>query len=162
MAEVRDFFSRLGKESTASIAYLLLMANVLGIAVYFDGKKNVKTCTREPKNAIQKETLTPSLTFATNDKTTNQTAKPASIVNDKETISNVTNNIEQNLEDTIDKEQPQKKRVETNQVESISTKNNKEQLKTRDNIIDFKEVVASKVKETKQPLEPLVWRFPRN
>jgi len=163
MAKIGDFFPIMGyNESTASIVYLLLMANVLGLAVYFDGKKNVKTCVREPKNEIQKESLTSSLTFPTDDNTTNQTTNTASFVNDNETISNVTNNIEQNSEDTLDKEEPQKKRVETNQVESISIKNNKEQLKTRDNIIDFKEAVASKVKETKQPLEPLVWRFPRN
>ncbi|NLZ53222.1 MAG: hypothetical protein GX892_08755 [Thermoanaerobacteraceae bacterium] len=162
MADIRDFFSRLGNESTASMAYLLLMANVLGLAAYFEGKKNVKSFAPKPENTFQKDTLTATTALPTsNEKATNQIVEPASSTDDKKTIQNVTDKIEQNLADNIEKEKAQKKHIEPNQVEATIAKNKEEQTKTRDNIINFKEAVASRAHEPKKPLEPLVWRFPK-
>ena len=61
-----------------------------------------------------------------------------------------------------DKAKVQEKITETNQVEATAEIDNKKQIHTKDNIIDFKEAVASKGKGKKQVLEPLVWRFPGN
>ena len=52
----KDFF-KLGNQTTASMAYLLLMANVLGLAIFIDGKKwNTATGRKAQKKGLPNET----------------------------------------------------------------------------------------------------------
>jgi len=159
MAKIGDFFHFMGQdESTVPLAYLLLMANVLGLAVYFDSKKKTKTC--------MQETLPQNLAVDKKDQTASQITIQSNSGDDKSAmVSQVPDNIDQSLDEMIDKvdeKKIQKDDSETNQWESTDKKSNKEQLNTRGNVIDFKELAAAKGRESKRPLEPLVWRFPSN
>ncbi|HQA59731.1 MAG: hypothetical protein WBJ82_03120 [Tepidanaerobacteraceae bacterium] len=161
MAKIGDYFQSMDNDgSTMSIAYLLLMANVLGIAVYLDCKKKAKAYTREAEKDMDEETLPPGSTLIKKGKSTTQIDKQLSFDNEK--VTELASDNGQNLEKKADKAKVQEKITETNQVEATAEIDNKKQIHTKDNIIDFKEAVASKGKGKKQVLEPLVWRFPGN
>lgn len=145
MANMKDFFSDSGNQTTASMAYLLLMANVLGIAIFIDGKKSLQSPVRERKNKKLQMT---------------QTVKPVSPIDDKHIVSEIPDEIMRTTEEIIE-EKSEENQVVFDQVEQIAKQNNKEVPKLRDNIIDFKEAVASRTQETKQPLKPLIWHFPK-
>lgn len=153
MAEIRDFFSPIGKGSSASMAYLLLMANLLGLVVYLDSKQG-KAYPQKSEGETKKKTL------AVEDKGTNETIKLAPVEDTAANLDTKDQN-EKPLEDNMEKAKTREKPIENEEVETIS-KNKKEEVKTKDNIIDFKEVVATRTQETKKTLEPLVWRFPKS
>jgi len=147
MADIRDFFSRFENESTASMAYLLLMANILGLVVYLDSRKT--------ESVIHNQALT------TNDKATIQSTEPQGLSEIK-AASNVADHKQQAKDFSTEEAKFPKKIIETTQAETITLKNKKEQLKTADNVIDFKEAVATRTQEQKEPLKPLVWKFPKS
>ncbi|HHY41864.1 MAG TPA: hypothetical protein GX514_03325 [Thermoanaerobacterales bacterium] len=149
MADIRDFFSRMGNESTASVAYLLLMANILGLVVCLESRKT--------ENVIQKESLT------SNDKATTQAVKPQDL-SKAETFLKVMDKNKHKLEDTNVAEEAKtvNKSIETPRVDTIESKNKTEPTKSTDKIIDFKEAVATRIQEAKEPLKPLVWKFPKS
>jgi len=161
MANTGDFFRVLDNgESTMPLAYLLLMANILGLAVYLDSKKKTKTCIKEAENKLEKETPTPISEIHTNEKTISNIKKSTSLEEIQDTFSNVTLDRVTNLESTIDEKKSLKGSLEVISNRLLSEKPEKEEPKARDKIIDFKDAVASKGKEAKRTLEPLVWRFP--
>ena len=97
MAKIGDYFQSMDNDgSTMSIAYLLLMANVLGIAVYLDCKKKAKAYTREAEKDMDEETLPPGSTLIKKGKSTTQIDKQLSFDNEK--VTELASDNGQNLE----------------------------------------------------------------
>lgn len=82
MADIRDYFSGSGNKTTVSMAYMLLLANVLGLAVFFDNKKSMKSSAKEAKKTNQQ---------------INKTVEPASLIGDEANISEVAHEIKLNI-----------------------------------------------------------------
>lgn len=143
MADIKDFFSGSGNQTTASMAYLLLMANVLGLAIFIDGKKGIHSSVKEPSNK---------------DNPIKQSMKPVLTTCNKG-ITDIADEIEQTLDENIE-DKPKKNDAVFEQIEQTAKQNSEEMPRKRDNIIDFKEAVALRTQETKPPLKPLIWKFP--
>lgn len=145
MADMKDIFSGSGNQTTASMAYLLLMANVLGLAIFIDGKKGVHSFSKESGYKNNR---------------TKQTIEQVSTIGEKSIVSEIADQNEPTTEDNT-KESSEKNHVMFNQNQQTVEQSNEEIPKFRDNIIDFKEAVALRTQETKQPLKPLIWNFPK-
>lgn len=135
MADIRDFISGSGKESTVPLAYLLLMANVLGLAVFIDGKPKQKNKMIKPYASIVPETTS-----------------------NTEIISDA-NNI---IEETLEEKKAEKPKGKDIVQEPVIEQEMQIKHKNKNNVIDFKQAVALKTHDIKQPLKPLIWHFPEN
>ena len=162
MAKRGDFFHIMEEngESAVHLAYLLIMANVLGLAVFLDNsKKKTKTFTGVKEDLTVKQAASSSMKVEDKAKTDQVEKVPIQIQVQKDADVQVTNTIEQNAKDGISEEKAQES-VKAGHVQSTTEKKVKEQS-NKDNIIELKEVMASKGRESKRHLEPLVWRFPK-
>lgn len=144
MADIRDFFSSSGNQTTASMAYLLLMANVLGLAIFIDGKNGIQQLAEKPRKR---------------DYQMKQTLKPVSSKSNKDIILEIADANELTIDKNV-KNKSGENDTEFEQIDLAFKQKNIEISELRDNIINFKEAVALRNKEIKQPLKPLIWSFP--
>lgn len=118
MADIKDILSSSGTKNTVSLVYLLLMANVLGLAVFMDNRNNKVSVSQASEQKVKANQV---------------------IQSDKEIVAE----------------------HETKSELSNLTIDNKEKPENKANVINFKEAVAFKTKDSKLRLKPLIWNFPQ-
>jgi hypothetical protein len=148
MADIKDFFSSSnGNQNVTSLAYLLLMANVLGLAVFLDGKKSeLLTLPQRPEQKIQQS---------------KQFTDSSPVVFDNKKIDPAVEGKTAQIKKTKIQEKSEREDTVFEQVEQTTEQEDKEIAQLKDNIIDFKGAVALRTQETKQSLKPLIWNFPK-
>ncbi|HHX23218.1 MAG TPA: hypothetical protein GX723_04275 [Thermoanaerobacterales bacterium] len=131
MANIKDFISSSSNENIISLTYLLLMANVLGLAIFIESNPKQKKHFTKPSA----ETVIP--------------------VNKEDTLSD-DKSIDKALEDNdLEKAESLNDSLETAKNPAIDIK-----PRNKDNVISFKEAMVLKSQENKPPLKPLKWNFP--
>lgn len=135
MSDIKDFITGPSSNSATSIIYIMLMANVLGLAVYMGNKRDA---------IFSSDTIVEKAE------------------ENKKTIDNDTIGEEKvEIEKTTKGEESQ---ITTAAVESSNTEDEMDANLEREmdnKVIDFSEIVLLKKTEKKQPLKPLIWRFPK-
>lgn len=88
-----------------------------------------------------------------------QTLKPVSSKSNKDIILEIADANELTIDKNV-KNKSGENDTEFEQIDLAFKQKNIEISELRDNIINFKEAVALRNKEIKQPLKPLIWSFP--
>lgn len=162
MSCIKDLIINPDGQSRASLAYLLLLANVLGVAIFLEGNKSV-------------------ISRASTEKSTGNMPVKHAIENiapqdfDETSMSNFVSNNAGNAEVVNNKEEPGHPELKSDvfsfkvhdagRVEEDTELNHDDEHSKRERfkekVIDFKEVASErKNQETREPLKTLVWRFP--
>ncbi|WP_422444593.1 hypothetical protein [Thermoanaerobacterium sp. DL9XJH110] len=161
MSCIKDLIINPDGQSRASLAYLLLLANVLGVAIFLEGNKSTISrvaAERGPDNAGVKSTggYTAPQDF------------------DETSMGNVASINAGNAEVVDNKGEPGHPELKSDVLSLVhgagrvekDTKSNHEdehskRERFKEKVIDFKEAASErKNQDTREPLKTLVWRFP--